>query len=59
MYAFLHQFPNFLFSYIYDFKWINLREEYRIPRRERTAPVPTQHDISRYVRVSFYSFSFF
>ncbi|EFO24832.1 hypothetical protein LOAG_03647 [Loa loa] len=31
-------------------KWRNLREEYRIPRRERTAPVSTQHDISRYVR---------
>ncbi|KAK6106780.1 SET domain family protein [Brugia pahangi] len=31
-------------------KWRNLREEYRIPRRERTDPVPTQHDISRYVR---------
>ncbi|VDK86697.1 unnamed protein product [Onchocerca ochengi] len=31
-------------------KWNNLREEYRIPRRERTNPVPVQHDISRYVR---------
>ncbi|KAM3721489.1 Histone-lysine N-methyltransferase SETD2 [Dirofilaria immitis] len=31
-------------------KWSDLREEYRIPRRERTDPVPAQHDISRYVR---------
>ncbi|KAL3997978.1 SET domain family protein [Acanthocheilonema viteae] len=31
-------------------KWRDLREEYRIPRRERTDPVHTQHDISRYVR---------
>uniref|UniRef100_A0A0R3RUS5 [histone H3]-lysine(36) N-trimethyltransferase n=1 Tax=Elaeophora elaphi TaxID=1147741 RepID=A0A0R3RUS5_9BILA len=31
-------------------KWRNLREEYRIPRRERTDPIPAQHDISRYVR---------
>lgn len=31
-------------------KWKNLREEYRIPRRERTDSIATQHDISRYVR---------
>ncbi|VDN06815.1 unnamed protein product [Thelazia callipaeda] len=31
-------------------KWENLREEYRIPRRERKSSDSIQHDTSRYIR---------